>query len=51
MLTPHPVNEQVAAEEFQQQTEVLKEVRVTKCIKSLAIDSIFAGKENILSMV
>ena len=33
MLTPHPVNEQVAAEEFQQQTEVLKEVRVTKCIK------------------
>jgi len=26
MLTPHPVNEPVAAEEFRQQTEVLKEV-------------------------
>lgn len=26
MLTPHPVNEAVAAEEFQQQTEVLKQV-------------------------
>ena len=28
MLTPHPVNEKVAAEEFMQQTEVLKEVRI-----------------------
>ena len=28
MLTPHPVDEAVAAEEFMQQTEVLKEVRI-----------------------
>ena len=32
MLTPHPVNKAIAAEEFQQQTEVLKEVGVTLAV-------------------